>query len=76
MIVSGAFLAIDLAAEESLLLLILKKRAEYLKKNHLLKMFQFPFEVPDLKTDILFKEADADNPVKQWFKSVLVRLIG
>lgn len=75
MIASDASLAVALAAEESLLLLIMKKHAEYLKKNHLLKMFQFPFDVPDLKTDILYKEIDADNPAKQWLKSVLLKLI-
>lgn len=75
MIVSDAALAAELAETQSALLLILKKRADYLKNRYALKLFQCPFTSRDLKIDIIYKESDADNPVKKWFKSVLFNLI-
>lgn len=75
MIVSDASLAVQLASLESLLLIIMKKRAEFLKTTCCIKIFSLPFSSPQLKTEILYKESDADNPVKQWFKSVLLSLI-
>ncbi len=75
MIVSDASLAVQLAASQSLLLIIMRKRAELLKQNLPIKLFQLPFKSPELETEILYKEVDADNPVKGWFKSVLLGLI-
>lgn len=73
--VSNLLLAVQLASSESLLLIMMKKRAEFLQKIFPLKIFSLPFESPTLKTDILYKKADEDNPVKQWFKSLLHKII-
>lgn len=75
MIVSDASLAVQLASLESLLLIIMGKRAEFFKKTYPIKLFQLPFSSPKLKTEILYKEMGSDNPTKQWFKSVLLSLI-
>jgi hypothetical protein len=75
MIVSDTLLALQLAYTESLLLIIMKKRAEFLQKLFPLKIFKLPFKSSNLKTEILYKETDVDDPVKQWFKSVLLELV-
>lgn len=75
MIVSDAYLAVQLAEAYSLLLLVMKRRAELLLKNYQLKPFQLPFKSTKIQTDILQKESDEQNPVKQWFKSVLFEIV-
>ena len=73
--VSNLLLAVQLASSESLLLIMMRKRAEFLQKIFPLKIFSLPFESPVLKTEILYKKADEDNPVKQWFKALLHNII-
>lgn len=74
-VVSDALLAMQLAETQSLLLIIMQRRAELLMKNFKLKSFPLPFKSVQLKTDILQKESDFDNPVMQWFKSILFEIV-
>lgn len=74
-VLSDEILAAELAAKENLLLIMLKKRAAFFKKIFPLKMFELPFESPAVKTEILYKEMDANDPIKIWFKSLLFSLI-
>lgn len=75
MIVSDVLLAVQLAYSEELLLIMMKKRAEFLQKIFPLKIFDLPFESLSLKTEILYKKADQDDPAKQWFKTLLQELV-
>src|SRR3989338_137788 len=75
MIVSDASLAVQLAAAQSLLLIIMRKHAELLNNHFSNKIFSLPFHSTDLNTEILYKEIGVDNPAKQWFKSILFALI-
>ncbi len=68
------FMAAQLTAEQQLLLIATKTRADFFKKIFGLKVFDLPFESPSINNNIFYKKIDGDNPAKQWFKSVLMKL--
>lgn len=75
MIVSDIILAARLVFLEGLIVIMNKTQAEFAKTLYSLKIFPLPFQSPEIKTEIFYKETDNDNSLIMWFKSILLNEI-
>ncbi len=75
MIVTDIILAARLISLESLITVITKRQSKFLQTLYPLKIFELPWKSPEMKTEILYKETDHDDPLIAWFKSVLLKCL-